>query len=83
MKNLIQLQKSYELQKRTFEEAKERRISNRQKQIEAIDTKISKLLETKRSLETANSQESEFESFDSFRKKAEEQSTKSLQSQET
>lgn len=74
MKGIEAQQKSYDKQKILFEEARKRRISNRKRQIEEISKKISALEETRATLEIQNREEREFETFDSFRLKAEEQS---------
>lgn len=74
MKGYESLQKSYQKQKEVFDEAKARRISNRKEQIEKINQKIKDLEATRATLELQNQQEKEFETFDSFRAKSEEQS---------
>lgn len=74
MKGYESLQKSYQKQKEVFDEAKARRISNRKEQIEKINQKIKDLETTRATLELQNQQEKEFETFDSFRAKSEEQS---------
>lgn len=76
MKNQIKLQQSYASQKRIFDEARERRISNRQNEIQKINKKISELEAHKAKLQTANQNEKEFESFDSFRLRSEQQAAK-------
>lgn len=76
MKNQIKLQQSYASQKLIFDEARERRISNRQNEIQKIDKKISELQAHKAKLQTANQNEKEFESFDSFRLRSEQQAAK-------
>lgn len=73
MKNQIKLQKSYASQKQIFDEARERRISNRNREIENISRKISELEAHKAKLQQANLAEREFESYDSFRLRAEQQ----------
>lgn len=73
MKNPIKLQQSYASQKKIYDEARERRIINRTKEIEKIDKKISELQAHKAKLQTANQNEKEFESFDSFRLRSEQQ----------
>lgn len=76
MKNQTKLQQSYASQKKIFDEARERRISNRRIEIEKIDKKISELNAHKAKLQAANQNEKEFESFDSFRLRSEQQSAK-------
>lgn len=76
MKNPVKLQQSYASQKVIFDEARERRILNRSKEIEKIDKKISELQAHKAKLQTANQNEKEFESFDSFRLRSEQQAAK-------
>lgn len=76
MKNPVKLQQSYASQKVIFDEARERRILNRTKEIEKIDKKISELQAHKAKLQTANQNEKEFESFDSFRLRSEQQAAK-------
>lgn len=74
MKSTEQLQKSYLRQKQIFEEAKGRRIANRQKQIEEIRKKIQNLQFLAQELESQNNKEQEFESFETFHCKSENQS---------
>lgn len=74
MKGYESLQKTYNKQKETFEAARERRVANRKSQIEKIDSKILSLQATREKLILENQNEKEFETFDSFRFKAEEQS---------
>lgn len=76
MKNPVKLQQSYASQKVIFDEARERRILNRTKEIEKIDKKISELQAHKAKLQTANQNEKEFESFESFRFRSEQQAAK-------
>lgn len=73
MKGYDSLLKSYLKQKEVFEEAKARRISNRRIQIEKITQKIIDLETARDKLIHQNQQEKEFESFESFRAKSEEQ----------
>lgn len=77
MKNLQHLQSSYEKQKSQFETAKQKRISNRNQEIQTLKGKLQKLSERINELETLNTNEREFESFESFRAKAEIASTQS------
>lgn len=77
MKNEIKLQKAYEQQKQSFDVAKAKRISNREKEITAIERKILILQQQVARLRTENQSEREFESFDSFRLRAESQSKQS------
>jgi hypothetical protein len=74
MKGNEALQNAYIKQREIFEEAQRRRISNRNKQIEDIEKKIASLKTTRDALIQQNEKEREFESLDSFRLKAEEQS---------
>lgn len=74
MKGYESQQKSYNKQKEVFETARERRVANRKKQIEQINEKIKSLQETRNRLIQQNENEKDFESFESFRLKAEEQS---------
>lgn len=73
MKGIDALQKSYNKQKEIFENARRTRVSNRVKQIEEIEEKISRLMSTKATLVKQNLSEEEFESFESFRLRAEKQ----------
>lgn len=77
MKNLNSLQLSYQKQKSIFDEAKSRRIANRAKEINLLREKLNKLNNRISELERANTNEREFESFESFRTKAEAQSKQS------
>jgi hypothetical protein len=74
MKGNDALQRSYEKQKTAFEISKNKRIKNREIQIEQINLKIQSLEAARAKLVLQNSEEKEFETFDSFRLKAEEQS---------
>lgn len=74
MKGNEALTRSYKLQKEIFEEARDRRVRNRNAQIEKIQTKINNLQAILKKLESQNKEEKEFESFESFRRKAETQS---------
>lgn len=74
MKGFDAQQKSYEKQREIFETARNLRINNRKIQIDEIDSKIHRLQLTRNRLIQQNLEEKEFESFDSFRQKAEEQS---------
>lgn len=74
MKSNDALQNSYEKQKEAFEVARNKRIRNREIQIEQINLKIQSLEAARIRLEIQNKEEREFESFDSFRLKAERQS---------
>lgn len=71
MKGLESLQKSYNKQKELFETARSKRIQNRNVQIEQIQKKINHLLDLQQKLVDQNQEEKEFESFESFRLKAE------------
>lgn len=73
MKGYEALAKSYYKQKKVFDDAKSRRIENRKRQIDEMTLKIRKLEERIKELEALNLQEKEFEEFDSFRRKAEQQ----------
>lgn len=73
MKGNEALRKSYEKQKESFEIARQKRISNREKQIREIRAKILALSTLAEDLELQNRNEQEFESFESFRKRSEEQ----------
>lgn len=73
MKGNEALRKSYEKQKESFEIARQKRISNREKQIREIRAKILTLNALAEDLELQNRNEQEFESFESFRKRSEEQ----------
>lgn len=75
MKGNEALRKSYEKQKESFEIARQKRISNREKQICEIRAKILSLDALAGELELQNKDEQEFESFESFRKRSEEQRT--------
>ena len=75
MKGNEALRKSYEKQKESFEIARQKRISNREKQIAEIRGKILALDSLAEDLELQNRNEQEFESFESFRKRSEEQRT--------
>lgn len=74
MKGIVALQNAYLKQKKVFEEARNKRIKNREVQIEQIDSKIQSLKETRERLVRLNQEEGEFEEFNSFRLKAEKQS---------
>lgn len=74
MKGIVALQNAYLKQKEVFEEARNKRIKNREVQIEQIDSKIQSLKETRERLVQLNQEEGEFEEFNSFRLKAEKQS---------
>lgn len=74
MKGNDALLNSFNKQKATFEEAKASRISNRKKQIEDITKKINSLQSTADQLAQQNLKERDFETFESFRLKAEAQS---------
>lgn len=74
MKGFDAQQKSYEKQREIFETARNLRINNRKNQIDEIDSKIHRLQLTRNRLIQQNLEEKEFETFDSFRQKAEEQS---------
>jgi hypothetical protein len=82
MKGNDALQKAYDKQKRQFEEAKATRISNRKKQLNDIQLKIMSLENLKRELHRLNENEKDFESFESFRLKAAEQSSKQKSSKD-
>lgn len=73
MKGYEALQNSYNKQKDLFETARETRIQNRNVQIQQIQEKINRLQTLQQKLVQQNLDEKEFESFDSFRSKAEEQ----------
>lgn len=75
MKGNEALRKSYEKQKESFEIARQKRISNREKQIAEIRAKILALNSLAEDLQTQNQNEQEFENFESFRKRSEEQRT--------
>lgn len=74
MKGNEALQKSYIKQKEVFEEARNRRIKNRLRQIEEINQKIQTLTNQKLRLIQQNNGEKGFIDFESFRSQAEEQS---------
>lgn len=71
MKGNEALQKSYYKQKEQFEAARSNRIQNRNVQIKQIQGKINSLTALQQKLELQNSEEKEFETFESFRSKAE------------
>lgn len=73
MKGYEALQKSYNKQKEIFEAARDKRIQNRNVQIRQIQEKISNLTALQQKLISQNNEEKEFDSFDSFRLRAEEQ----------
>lgn len=75
MKGNDALRKSYEKQKDSFEIARQKRISNRENQIVKIRAKIQALSSLAEELELQNRNEQEFEDFESFRKRSEEQRT--------
>lgn len=70
MKGNEALQKSYYKQKERFEAARSNRIQNRNVQIKQIQEKINSLTALQQKLELQNSEEKEFETFESFRSKA-------------
>lgn len=74
MKGNDALLNAYNKQKNQFDEAKASRITNRNKQIEDIKKKILSLQATVERLTLQNQNEKNFETFESFRLKAEEQS---------
>lgn len=78
MKSYEKLNESYELQKQIFETARNKRILNRQKQIDQINQKINSLEDLRSKLISENQTEREFESFDSFRLQAEKQKQQSI-----
>jgi hypothetical protein len=73
MKGNEALQRSYNKQKELFTTAQRTRIQNRNVQIQQIQEKIKTLTALQQELVLQNQREREFESFDSFRLKAEEQ----------
>lgn len=73
MKGYEALQKSYQKQREQFEAARNKRIQNRNVQIGQIQEKINILLALQQKLDSQNYDEKDFESFESFRSKAEEQ----------
>lgn len=73
MKGLESLTRSYNKQKDSFEDSKKKRVENRQKQIDKINQKISNLQKLRDELIKQNKNEKEFESFESFRNKSENQ----------
>lgn len=74
MKGQEALLKSYERQRKTFEEARSKRIANRTEQMKQIRTKIETLRSQYNELYQLNQNEKEFESFESFRTKSQLQS---------
>lgn len=77
MKNEERLRESYEIQKKIFDEAENRRIKNVQKQKLEIESKIASLQQKIEDLEKRINNRREFESFDSFRTKTETLSSQS------
>lgn len=73
MKGYEALQKSYNKQREVYETARDKRIQNRNVQIRQIQEKISNLTALQQKLISQNNEEKDFESFESFRLKAEEQ----------
>lgn len=85
MKNDNQLRKSYEKQLKIFEDSKQTKISNLQKQIEAVEAKISKLQMTLTELQKQREEISQnpFQDFDSFRRSATERSEQATKETKT
>lgn len=85
MKNDNQLRKSYEKQLKIFEDSKQTKISNLQKQIEAVEAKISKLQMTLTELQKQKEEISQdpFQDFDSFRRSAAERSEQATKETKT
>lgn len=80
MKKEEKLQKAYLSQKETYDRARTKRMTARTIAIKDIDTKIAKLQARRLELEKQNQDDKEFESFESFRLRAESQSTKTYES---
>lgn len=74
MKSPEKLRESYDFQREIFERKASVRRNNRSKTIAEIEAKIAALTATKEELEALNEKDV-FESFDSFRLRAEHQST--------
>lgn len=70
MRNEERLKESYEIQKKIFDEAENRRIRNTTEKLECLRKKRTKLDLEIQQLEKRISDKREFESFDSFRQKA-------------
>lgn len=81
MKSEEKLQKSYLKQKQFYDEGRSKRISHRQVTIEQLKSKISDLQNIVARLEAENQNEQEFESFESFRLKSQQQSEAAKNSQ--
>lgn len=74
MKSPEKLRESYDFQREIFERKASVRRNNRSKTIAEIEAKIAALTATKEELEVLNEKDV-FESFDSFRLRAEHQSS--------
>lgn len=78
MKSKEKLLKAYAMQREAFDTAKQKRVNNRNKQIEDLTAKIVTLQSEIEKLANLNASEKDFETFEDFFRKAE---TKSAQSQ--
>lgn len=76
MKSLEKLRESYEIQKRSFEEAETRRLNNVRQELETLKAKRDSLSNQITVLQNRLNSRKEFEDFESFRKKAASQSSK-------
>lgn len=77
MKSLDSLKRSYDRQKKIFDDKETLRQTNLRQQLTQIEEKINKLQSRKAELTLQISNRKEFESFESFRERATEQSTQS------